>query len=93
MRRDLGDESVVVVPSVSWTPTTQRHPDPGHGGAVPVPAAAVAPAAAPDGLRDVDAGRGAIVEYYLALLPGVIPSHARARLHAGVGRRRVARGR
>ena len=23
----------------------------------------------------------AIVEYYLALLPGVIPSHARARLH------------
>ena len=24
---------------------------------------------------------GGIVEYYLALLPGVIPSHARARLH------------
>ena len=31
-----------------------------------------------------------IVEYYLGLLPGVIPSHARARLHAGLGRRRLA---
>ena len=30
-----------------------------------------------------------IVEYYLALLPGVIPSHAMARLTLGVGRRLV----
>ena len=31
-----------------------------------------------------------IVEYYLALLPGVIPSHARARLSLVVGQRRLA---
>ena len=31
-----------------------------------------------------------IIEYYLALLPGVIPSHARSRLSLVVGRRRLA---
>ncbi len=40
--------------------------EPGARGALPVPAAAAAPAAAADGLRDVDADRpAAIVEYYL----------------------------
>ena len=31
-----------------------------------------------------------IIEYYLALLPGVIPSHARARLSLVARRRRLA---
>ena len=34
-----------------------------------------------------------IIEYYLALLPGVIPSHALARLHHALGGRRVGIGR
>ncbi len=34
-----------------------------------------------------------IVEYYLALLPGVIPSHARARLSLVAGERLVATAR
>ena len=50
----------------------------GGAGALPAPAAAATPAA--DGLRDLDAGQRAIVGYYLGLLPGVIPSHARSRL-------------
>ena len=60
---------------------TQRQPDPGLRGALPVPAAAAAPAAAADGLRDLDADRTRRSSSTTsALLPGVIPSHARARL-------------
>ncbi len=41
----------------------------------------------------VDADRPEqVVEYYLSLLPGVIPSHARARLYL-VSRRRLRRPR
>ena len=58
MRRDVEDESVVVVPSLSRDDsdsTPHRHPQPGDGGAVPVPAPAASAAAAPDGLRHLDA--------------------------------------
>ena len=82
MRLDLPDESVVVVPSIAVDPHVAR-----SGGIVQayeerflflllllrqphlrmtyVTSMPIAPS---------------IIEYYLALLPGVIPSHARARL-------------
>ena len=82
MRLNLENESVVVIPSVTLDRVTERSGshDPGIRGALPVPPAAVARAP----LRMVYVTSmpiaPAIVEYYLALLPGVIPSHARARL-------------
>ena len=53
------DESVVVVPSITPGPARvrQRRHDAGHRGALPVPAAAAAPAAAADDLRHLDADR------------------------------------
>ncbi len=57
-------------------------PRPGLRGAVPVPAPAAPPAApahrSTSPARPIDER---IIDYYLALLPGVIPRHARARLH------------
>jgi hypothetical protein len=82
MRRDLADESVVVVPSVSLEQTTAR-------------SGTLMQAMEERGLFLLLLLRQprlhmvyvtsqnipeSIVEYYLGLLPGVIPSHARARL-------------
>ena len=89
MRLDLDDESVVVVPSVSLARTTA-----GSGSMMQAfeerflflllllrqpRLRMIYVTSMPIDPR--------IIEYYLALLPGVIPSHALARLYPGVGRR------
>ena len=60
----------------------ERHPHAGDGGARAVPAPAPAPAAAAGSSTSrpspIDEE---IVDYYLGLLPGIIPSNARRRLH------------
>lgn len=82
MRLDLDDESVVVVPSVSLTRTT-----PGSGTvtqAMEERALFLLLLLRQPRLRMIyvtsQPVSESIVEYYLGLLPGVIPSHARARL-------------
>ena len=90
MRSDDPRESVVVVPSMTLDRVVGelRRDEPGAGGALPVLAPAAAPAAAADGLRDLACrSTRSIVDYYLSLLPGVIPSHARSRLVPGLRRR------
>ena len=82
MRLDLDDESVVVVPSVSLTRTTA-----GSGTvtqAMEERALFLLLLLRQPRLRMIyvtsQPVSESIVEYYLGLLPGVIPSHARARL-------------
>ncbi len=82
MRLDLDDESVVVVPSISIERTT-----PGSGTvmqAMEERALFLLLLLRQPRLRMIyvtsQPVSEAIVEYYLGLLPGVIPSHARARL-------------
>ena len=58
----------------------QWHRHASAGGTRAVPAPAAAPATAAHDLRDVATDSESIIQYYLGLLPGVIPSHARARL-------------
>jgi hypothetical protein len=82
MRLDLDDESVVVVPSISIERTT-----PGSGtimAAMEERALFLLLLLRQPRLRMIyvtsQPVSESIVEYYLGLLPGVIPSHARARL-------------
>ncbi|MDT5328206.1 MAG: hypothetical protein QOF25_5358 [Mycobacterium sp.] len=82
MRLDLDDESVVVVPSISIERTT-----PGSGtimAALEERALFLLLLLRQPRLRMIyvtsQPVSESIVEYYLGLLPGVIPSHARARL-------------
>jgi hypothetical protein len=82
MRRDLADESVVVVPSISIERTTA-----GSGTvqqALEERALFLLLLLRQPRLRMIyvtsQPVSESIVEYYLGLLPGVIPSHARARL-------------
>ena len=59
MRLNQPGESVVVVPSITPDATRSRRRGAGLRGALPLPAAAAAPAAAADDLRHLDAGRPA----------------------------------
>ena len=88
MRLDLEDESVVVVPSISIERTT-----PGSGTvmqAMEERALFQLLLLRQPRLRIIyvtsQPVRESIIEYYLGLLPGVIPSHARERLTARSGR-------
>ena len=78
MRLNQPGESIVVVPSVTPDATQARRRRAGARGAVPVPAAPAAPAAAAVIYVTGRPVPESIVEYYLGLLPGVIPRQARA---------------
>ena len=81
MRGDYGDESVVVVPSVSLESSAVEREwcgDAGHGGAERSSCSCCCGSRATDDLRHLGCrSTETIVDYYLALLPGVIPSHGR----------------